>query len=212
MMDNYRLPKVDLEVCRPLLGGKGSVQDEGGEGDELRVAEVRLPQGNTSPWGAVFIVINAALGAGLLTFPSAFYSAGGVLPALLVMAFLLVWIALGLIVLAHLAETLQASTYEEVVGRACGPVVKAVVDSCIIVYTFGTCIAFLVVIGDQLQDLSSAIRVRGKVIAGEWWIDRRLLMSLAALLLLPWLWMKRIGVLSYTSALGVLCLTRALQT
>lgn len=54
--------------------------------------------------------------------------------------------------LAHLAETLQAATYEEVIGRACGPVVKAVVDTCIIIYTFGTCIAFLVVIGDQLQD------------------------------------------------------------
>lgn len=54
--------------------------------------------------------------------------------------------------LAHLAETLQAATYEEVIGRACGPVIKAVVDTCIIIYTFGTCIAFLVVIGDQLQD------------------------------------------------------------
>lgn len=66
--------------------------------------------------------------------------------------FLLVWIVVGLLVLAHLAETLQAATYEEVVGRACGAVLKAVVDSCIIIYTFGTCIAFLVVIGDQLQD------------------------------------------------------------
>lgn len=54
--------------------------------------------------------------------------------------------------LAHLAETLQAATYEEVIGRACGPVIKAVVDTCIIVYTFGTCTAFLVVIGDQLED------------------------------------------------------------
>ena len=62
------------------------------------------------------------------------------------------WIALGLIVLAHLAETLQASTYEESVGRACGKVAKAIVDTCIIVYTFGTSITFLVVIGDQLQD------------------------------------------------------------
>lgn len=32
----------------------------------------------TSPYGAVFIVVNAALGAGLLNFPAAFYMAGGV--------------------------------------------------------------------------------------------------------------------------------------
>jgi sodium-coupled neutral amino acid transporter 7/8 len=143
---------------------------------------------------------------GLLAFPVAFYSAGGILPALLVMMFLLVWIVVGLLVLAHLAENLQAATFEDVVGRACGPVVKAVVDGCIIVYTFGTCIAFLVVIGDQLQDLSSAVHIHGKAIAGEWWVNRKLLISLSALLfILPWLWMKRIGVLSLTSALGVVC-------
>lgn len=38
----------------------------------------KLPSGNSSFFGAVFIVINAALGAGLLTFPFAFNSAGGV--------------------------------------------------------------------------------------------------------------------------------------
>ena len=38
----------------------------------------KLPPGNSSFFGAVFIVINAALGAGLLTFPFAFNSAGGV--------------------------------------------------------------------------------------------------------------------------------------
>ena len=38
----------------------------------------KLPPGKSSFFGAVFIVINAALGAGLLTFPFAFNSAGGV--------------------------------------------------------------------------------------------------------------------------------------
>lgn len=73
----------DMEETQPLLGGKGSVQ----EGTSSELLEVRqLPQGKTSPWGAIFIVVNAALGAGLLAFPLAFYSAGGILPALLVMA------------------------------------------------------------------------------------------------------------------------------
>lgn len=41
--------------------------------------EIRtLPRGTSSPVGAVFIVVNAALGAGLLAFPQAFYNAGGV--------------------------------------------------------------------------------------------------------------------------------------
>lgn len=37
----------------------------------------RLPRGNGTLFGAVFIVVNAALGAGLLSFPLAFYQAGG---------------------------------------------------------------------------------------------------------------------------------------
>ena len=38
----------------------------------------RLEPGKSSAFGAIFIVINAALGAGLLAFPYAFYAAGGV--------------------------------------------------------------------------------------------------------------------------------------
>lgn len=152
---------------QPLLVGKSSIQ-ESSERDGW-ICDDRLPQGNTSSLGAMFIIINAALGAGLLAFPVAFYSAGGIIPAMLTMLvsmtihvgifdlltftqFLLIWITFGLLVLAHLTETLQASTYEDTIGRACGGLVKLIVDICIIIYTFGTCIAFLVVIGDQLQD------------------------------------------------------------
>lgn len=76
-----------LRESKPLLSGK-SVQEigEGNEITESLLRGARLPQGRTSPFGAVFVIINAALGAGLLAFPIAFYSAGGILPALLVMA------------------------------------------------------------------------------------------------------------------------------
>ena len=71
------MPEEDEEQ-QPLLGENRHVQ-------ECRQWETRLSQGRTSPWGAVFIIVNAALGAGLLTFPVAFYLAGGIGPALLVM-------------------------------------------------------------------------------------------------------------------------------
>lgn len=38
----------------------------------------RRGSGGVSSWAAVFIVVNAALGAGLLNFPAAFNMAGGV--------------------------------------------------------------------------------------------------------------------------------------
>ena len=67
---------------------KYSIQHESdSEGTDLRREEAnfyypwelnsQLPQGKSTPFGAVFIVVNAALGAGLLAFPLAFYQAGG---------------------------------------------------------------------------------------------------------------------------------------
>ena len=54
--------------------------------DVGRELDVSLPPGKTSPFGAVFIIVNASLGAGLLAFPVAFQWAGGVLQALLAMS------------------------------------------------------------------------------------------------------------------------------
>ena len=41
-------------------------------------------QGGTSTIATIFLIVNAALGAGLLNFPKAFDQAGGVLVAVLV--------------------------------------------------------------------------------------------------------------------------------
>lgn len=61
----------------PLLSE--SLTDEGyvQARDVPSPARVGELNGTSSPWGAVFIVVNAALGAGLLTFPYAFFLAGG---------------------------------------------------------------------------------------------------------------------------------------
>lgn len=76
-----------LLESKPLLSGKKVKGiEESNEMTESLLRGTRLPQGRTSPFGAVFVIINAALGAGLLAFPIAFYFAGGILPALLVMA------------------------------------------------------------------------------------------------------------------------------
>lgn len=59
---------------QPLLE-EGNVQER--SGGLLRLNNC-LPREKTSPLGAIFIIINAALGAGLLAFPLAFYRAGGI--------------------------------------------------------------------------------------------------------------------------------------
>ena len=67
---------------------------------EERSAEV----GGTSTLGSIFLIINAALGAGLLNFPKAFDTAGGVLVAVVVQVVLLVFIMSALIILAKTSD------------------------------------------------------------------------------------------------------------
>ena len=63
----------DQEVIIPLLRTRGPNNTENEDN-------------TTSPGGAIFVLINAALGAGLLAFPHAFWSSGGVATGLLLQA------------------------------------------------------------------------------------------------------------------------------
>ena len=62
---------------------------------ESRISEdnTQSADGTTSTAAAVFIVVNAAMGAGLLNFPNAFGQAGGLAPAIVMemVSLLLEW-------------------------------------------------------------------------------------------------------------------------
>ena len=64
----------DQEVIIPLLR-----THKPNNGEELK-------NNTTSPGGAIFVLINAALGAGLLAFPNAYWSSGGFVMGLILQA------------------------------------------------------------------------------------------------------------------------------
>lgn len=66
---------------------------------------------------------------------------------------MLVFIIGGLVILAYCSQASNERTYQEVVWAVCGKVTGVLCEVAIAVYTFGTCIAFLIIIGDQ-QDKS----------------------------------------------------------
>ncbi|KAH0619414.1 hypothetical protein JD844_000027 [Phrynosoma platyrhinos] len=123
---------------------------------------------STSALGAVFIVVNAALGAGLLNFPAAFSMAGGVC--------MLVFIIGGLVILAYCSQASNERTYQEVVWAVCGKVTGILCEVAIAVYTFGTCIAFLIIIGDQ-QDKKKASCLS---VVGTWYVT--------AIIIIKYIW------------------------
>ena len=100
--------------------------DAGGQQENSSLSNLRLPLSTTfNPSGTntlftVFLIVNAALGAGLLNFPKAFDKAGGVGVGLAVQAVLLVFILIALVVLAYTADQNAAETIQEAMEAAGG--------------------------------------------------------------------------------------------
>ncbi|XP_017297340.1 putative sodium-coupled neutral amino acid transporter 7 [Kryptolebias marmoratus] len=170
--------------------------------DSVRPPEVEDRDRGVSPLAAVFIVVNAALGAGLLNFPAAFSMAGGVTAGVMLQMSMLIFIITGLVILAYCSLVSNEATYQEVVRATCGKVSGVLCEVAIAVYTFGTCIAFFIVIGDQLDRLIAAVAHGSD---GPWYTDRKFTIVLTAVLvILPLSIPKEIGFQKYASALSVM--------
>ncbi|KAL7978777.1 hypothetical protein Chor_013266 [Crotalus horridus] len=183
--------------------------------------EPRPASTSTSMLGAVFIVVNAALGAGLLNFPAAFRMAGGVAAGIAMQMVkccpprasvraplpgLLLFIIGGLVILAYCSQASNERTYQEVVWAVCGRVLGVLCEVAIVIYTFGTCIAFLIIIGDQ-QDKIIPVLMKSCAKEGRncWFTDRKCTISFTAILfILPLSIPKEIGFQKYASCLSVI--------
>ncbi|KAJ6666140.1 hypothetical protein lerEdw1_001044 [Lerista edwardsae] len=160
----------------------------------------------TSMLGAVFIVVNAALGAGLLNFPAAFSMAGGVAAGIALQMCMLLFIIGGLVILAYCSQASNERTYQEVVWAVCGKVPGVLCEVAIAVYTFGTCIAFLIIIGDQQDKIIAAMMKDSTGTENShWYTDRKFTISITAFLfILPLSIPKEIGFQKYSSCLSVI--------
>ncbi|XP_019599264.2 solute carrier family 38 member 8 [Rhinolophus sinicus] len=158
-----------------------------------------------SSLGAVFILLKSALGAGLLNFPWAFYKAGGVGPAFLVELVSLVFLVSGLVILGYAASVSGQDTYQGVVGGLCGPTIGKLCEACFIVNLLMISVAFLRVIGDQLEKLCDFLLPSAPPALQPWYTDQRFSLTLlSVLVILPLSAPREIGFQKYTSILGTL--------
>uniref|UniRef100_H3C3E5 Solute carrier family 38 member 8 n=1 Tax=Tetraodon nigroviridis TaxID=99883 RepID=H3C3E5_TETNG len=158
-------------------------------------------------FGAVFIMLKSALGAGLLNFPWAFQRAGGVSTAITVELVSLVFLISGLVVLGYASSVSGQRTYQDVVREVCGRVVGQLCEVCFCFNLFMICVAFLVVVQDQLEKPCKEW-VSGSVeeqMPYHWYTDHRFaLFIMCLLIILPLSIPKEIGIQKYTSVLGTL--------
>nr|XP_046250131.1 putative sodium-coupled neutral amino acid transporter 8 [Scatophagus argus] len=164
-------------------------------------------------FGAVFIMLKSALGAGLLNFPWAFQKAGGVTTAISVELVSLVFLISGLVILGYASSVSRQKTYQDVVREVCGRAVGQLCEVCFCFNLFMICVAFLVVVQDQLEKLCISLY---ETMTGSsegdmpyhWYTDQRFaLFVMCLVIILPLSIPKEIGIQKYTSVLGTLAAT-----
>merc|ERR1719322_690665 len=182
-----------------------------GDDDSLRlIAEGIESQYNYNPNGTntaytVFLIVNAALGAGLLNFPKSYDDAGGILVAFFVQLALLLFIMIALIALAYASDKCGnggAATIQDTMEGMTGRFGRMITSACVVVYTFGTTITFLIVIGDQFDATFHSIY--GDDFTKKWYMQRSFTTPVCAcLLILPMCYSRKIDFLRIPSTLGV---------
>jgi len=197
--------KADPDSSREFEGKRsdGSLSSHGSkdEDESNLLPESHLNEGS-STFGSIFLIVNAALGAGLLNMPKAFDDAGGVMTAIVVQAFLLFFIMAALIILAKTSDINKSSTLQEVMCTVSGVWGRRATSVIITVYCFGTCITFLVIIGDQFDRAFTSLV--GSHYCDTWYLHRDFVMPVSSfLLILPMCYSKTIDFLKYVSAFGV---------
>jgi len=198
--------KIDPDSSREFEGNRSSEGSISGDGqkDEDKsklLPESKSPEGS-STLGSIFLIVNAALGAGLLNMPKAFDDAGGVMTAILVQAVLLFFIMSALIILAKTSNINKSCTLQEVMYTAAGVWGRRATSVIITVYCFGTCITFLIIIGDQFDRAFTSLV--GSDYCNTWYLHRDFVMPVSSfLLILPMCYSKTIDFLKYVSAFGV---------
>uniref|UniRef100_A0A8D0HPT4 Solute carrier family 38 member 8 n=1 Tax=Sphenodon punctatus TaxID=8508 RepID=A0A8D0HPT4_SPHPU len=153
--------------------------------------------------GAVFIMLKSALGAGLLNFPWAFNKAGGISPAVLVELASLIFLISGLVILGYASSISTQTTYQGVVREICGSAVGKLCEICFILNLFMISVAFLRVVGDQLEKLCDSFYLNETLSGGSppqhWYTDHRFTLSaLCVLIIFPLSIPKEIGFQKYT--------------
>ncbi|XP_011504326.1 PREDICTED: putative sodium-coupled neutral amino acid transporter 7 [Ceratosolen solmsi marchali] len=154
--------------------------------------------------GTIFLIINATLGAGLLNFPEAFDKSGGVGTAIIVQLIFLVFITFSLVVLANCSDITNTSTLQSTFAGLCGPNSLFFCSFCVATYSFGCCVTFLIIIGDQFDRVF--VTFYGMDYCHTWYLARPFITCLSSIVfILPLSFFKRLDALNYASSIG--CIT-----
>ena len=151
-----------------------------------------------SPLGAALSLSVATIGAGVLTFPSAFASAG-VIESLIVLAIVGIFTVISIRYLILCVDFLRLCSYEDISRELLGPTFEQVVRWMLIAINYGCAVGYIVVAGELMEPFQSSITTAVP------FLENRVtsLIALWFVILLPLSLVRNIGTLNVSSFLAV---------
>jgi len=168
------------------------------------LGEDGLPAGQGTVIGSVFVFVQSIVGAGLLTYPSA-YKNSGIGSILLLQGLLMGAIVSGLRYLAFAAHISHADTYQRMMRNIGGARLERACESCVVLVCFGACVAYLDIIIDQVRPLVLALAGESDAAANVGWYGARSIIAVfAAVATFALCLIRNISGLSFPSMCGVI--------
>ncbi|PNH00569.1 Vacuolar amino acid transporter 1, partial [Tetrabaena socialis] len=175
------------------------VKTHAAAGADAGSAPAPTTAGNSTFTQAVFNVVNVMMGVGLLSLPFALKSSGWV-------GLLVLWV-MGIAtnytakVLCECAEAVTARnpgggavSYEDIAEAAFGPIGRVIISAIIYVELFGTCALLFILEGDNMFKLFGSTGLAS---------SPAMYMLVAALVMIPTVWLPDLKSLSFLGAAGV---------
>jgi hypothetical protein len=140
----------------PLLSPISAVDAEAGkagggvDADSSEGGGVCRHFGKGSLWGTVFNLCAATLGAGALSLPHAI-AAMGLVPGLILLTITAFATHYSIVLLVACLDATNARSFEDLSVQVFGKLTGHLVEASIIVFCFGTCVAYTVAVGDILN-------------------------------------------------------------
>lgn len=126
--------------------------------------------------GSTATLANCAIGAGVLATPFAVSKFGTVAGGIIIFVTALL-VAYTLVVLVRAGSVFSSASYQGVVKDAFGPSASRAVSATLVVYLFGSCVAYLIIIGDSYTKAVAALAGGSD---GAWWASRHFAIAVVA--------------------------------
>ena len=156
--------------------------------------------------GSTATLANCAIGAGVLATPYALSKFGYVGGALVILIAALL-VAFTLITLVCAGSEFGSTSYQGLVRDAFGKRASQFVSASLVVYLFGSCVAYLIIIGDSYSKVVGTLARLDSSAGIPWWASRHFAIAVvASFLVTPLSLLREMSRLAPASAMALMAL------